>query len=474
MPIRIGFWEALPSGLEVFCRHSKNGRVIQPLVPLNSIPRRQFLAASAGWAGAAATGAVFGASPSTDRVRLAVIGLGGRGVNLAQMFARRPDVEIVWLCDPDQRRWARAQAAFDPALPREPRTAQDFRRVLEDGGVDAVVVATPDHWHGLITILACQAGKDVYVEKPMAHNVREGRAMIEAARAHRRVVQVGTQSRSAPYARAAREFIAAGKLGEVHLVRVFNLMEHPRVPLGPVGPVPAGFDYDLWSGPAPLLPYHPNRAWLNYSEYSVGPIAGDAVHQLDLARFVMGDPPAPSRVSCLGRIDALADGRDTADTQVATFDYGAFTLLMESALWTPYMKKTPMEMRDTDDMPNWVFNATRVEILGTQGFMYLWRHGDGWQVFDSQQGVTVRESGRQSDRDHLQNFIECIRSRQLPAADVAVGHASTLLCHLANASWRAGNVTLEFDGRAEVFPQQPAANAFLGRTYRAPWALGGA
>jgi predicted dehydrogenase len=438
---------------------------------MNPISRRGFLRTSAGLAGGAALAVRAGDAVANNRLRIGVIGLGGRGVNLAQMFARRGDVDIVWLCDPDRRRWARAQAAFEPALPREPRTAQDFRRVLEDGEVDAVVVATPDHWHGLVTILACQAGKDVYVEKPMAHNVREGQAMVAAARKFRRVVQVGTQSRSASYARAAREFIRAGKLGDVHLVRVFNMMDHPRVPLGPVGAIPGEFDYDLWSGPAALLPYHPNRAWLNYSEYSVGPIAGDAVHQLDLARFVMGDPAAPGSVSCLGRIDALVDGRDTADTQLATFDYGKFTLLFESALWTPYMKKTPMEIRDSDDVPNWAFNATRVEILGTRGFMYLGRHGDGWQVFDANQAAVVSESGRQSDRDHIQNFVDCVRTRELPAADVAVGHASTLLCHLANAAWRAGNATLRWDSKTESFPDHAAANAFLERVYRQPWKL---
>jgi predicted dehydrogenase len=361
--------------------------------------------------------------------------------------------------------------AFDPPLPRRPQTGADFRRVLEDRTVDALVVATPDHWHGLVTILACQAGKDVYVEKPLSHNVREGRAMIAAARKHQRIVQVGTQSRSAPYARAAKDYLASGKLGDVHLVRVYNQMEHPRTPLGPAGPVPRDFDYDLWCGPAAKLPYHPDRRWLNFAEFSCGPIAGDAVHQLDLARYVLGDPPHPRSVSCHGGIYALRDGRDTADTQSAVFDYGTYTLLFEGALWTPYMKKTDMKDRDTDEFPDWTFNATKIEILGTRGFMYLGRHGDGWQVFDSNQERIVAEPGRQSDREHLADFLDAIRSRRLPIADVAVGHASTLLSHLANASWQAGNVALRFDAESESFPDAPAANAYLGRTYRPPWSL---
>ena len=438
---------------------------------MNTISRRRFVGTSAGLAGGLVLGLNPRAQGSNERVRLAIVGLGGRGITLAQMFARRPDIEIAWLCDPDQRRWARSVAAFDPPLTRPPQTAADFRRVLEDKTVDALVVATPDHWHGLATILACQAGKDVYVEKPLAHNAREGRAMIAAARKHQRIVQVGTQSRSAPYARAAKEYLASGKLGDIHLVRVYNLMEHPRTPLGPVGPVPPEFDYDLWCGPAAKLPYHPDRRWLNFAEYSCGPIAGDAVHQLDLARYVMGDPPAPRSVSCQGGIYALRDGRDTADTQFAVFDYGSYTLLFESALWTPYMKKTEMAARDTDEFPDWTFCATKIEILGTRGFMYLGRHGDGWQVFDANQKRVVSESGRQADREHLQDFLDAIRSRRLPAADVAIGHASTLLSHLANASWQAGNVTLRFDAESESFPDAPAANRFLGRTFRPPWSL---
>jgi predicted dehydrogenase len=237
--------------------------------------------------------------------------------------------------------------------------------------------------------------------------------------------------------------------------------------------VPDGLDYDFWCGPAAKLPYHPGRRWLNYAEYSCGPIAGDAVHQLDLARFVMGDPPHPRSVSCHGGILALQDGRNTADTQNAVFDYGTFTLLFQGALWTPYLKKTDMAVRDTDEFPDWAFCATKIEILGTRGYMYLGRHGDGWQVFDANQSRVVAEPGKQADREHLEDWIESIRSRRRPAADVAAGHASTMLCHLANAAWLAGNTTLRFDGEAESFPDAPSANAHLGRVYREPWSLPG-
>jgi predicted dehydrogenase len=433
--------------------------------------RRHFLHQSAALAGTlAVTSSLRSQSPSR-RIHVAVLGLGGRGINLAKLFHREPEVEITWLCDPDSRRGPRAQAALDPAPTHLPRFTQDFRHVLEDPEVDALIVATPDHWHGLATILACQAGKDVFVEKPLAHNAREGRLMIAAARKYQRVVQVGLQSRSASYVHAAREYLSAGHIGPIRLVRVYNLMEHPFVPLGEPTAVPDGFDYDLWCGPAALLPYHPNRRWLNFREFSCGPIPGDAVHQLDLARYLLNDPPAPHSVSHQGGIDVLRDGRDTPDTQIATFDYGSVRLHFEGALWTPYMKKTEMDLRDRDEFPNWTFSSTKLEVLGTRGMMVLGRHGGGWQAFDAHQQILASQPGRQADRLHIRNFLDCIRSREHPIADVAQGHASTLLCHLAHAAWMAGNRTLRFDPRTETFPDEPAADRSLGRDYRAPWHL---
>jgi predicted dehydrogenase len=436
---------------------------------MNNTSRRRFLRQSATLAGGLAFSSALKAENTRQTIHLAVLGLGGRGINLARMFSREPNTQIAWLCDPDSRRAARAEAALDPGPADPPRFTQDFRHVLEDRRVNAVVVATPDHWHGLATVLACQAGKDVFVEKPLAHNAREGRLMIDAARQYERVVQVGLQSRSAPYVHSARDFLQSGQLGTIRLVRVYNLMEHPHTPLGPAAPVPEGFDYDLWCGPAALLPYHPDRRWLNFREFSCGPIPGDAVHQLDLARFLLNDPPAPHTVSHQGGIDVLRDGRDTPDTQIATFDYGTVRLHFEGALWTPYMKKTEMHVRDQDAFPNWPFSSTKLEVLGTQGMMVLGRHGGGWQVFNAHQEMIASQPGRQADLLHIRDFLHSVRSRNRPMADVEQGHASTLLSHLANAAWLAGNRTLRFDPQTETFPDDPAATEGLGRTYRAPW-----
>jgi len=188
---------------------------------------------------------------ANEKVIIGVMGLGGRGTYLAERFAARPDAEVAYLCDPDTRRFARARNVVEEAQGTRPKMVQDFRRILEDSDVDALINATPDHWHALGTIMACKSGKDVYVEKPMAHNIWEGRKMVEAARKYKRVVQVGMQSRSAPYMKKAVEYIRSGKLGNVHLIRVFNMMRHPMMRRGPDRPVPEGFDYDMWCGPAP-------------------------------------------------------------------------------------------------------------------------------------------------------------------------------------------------------------------------------
>jgi predicted dehydrogenase len=437
---------------------------------MKSLNRREFVKGSLGTL-AALTVPLRGSYAANEKIIIGVMGLGGRGTYLAEKFAGRQDAEVAYLCDADSRRFARARNVVEEAQNKRPKMVQDFRRILDDSSVNVLINATPDHWHALGTIMACQAGKDVYVEKPMAHNIWEGRKMIEAARKYKRVVQVGMQSRSAPYMKKAVEYIRSGKIGDVYLIRVFNMMKHSMMRKGAGRPVPEGFDYDMWCGPAPKLPYDPNRRWLNQWEYSCGPIAGDAVHQLDLARYLFGDKPYPDTVSNAGGICALRDGRQIPDTQLAAFEYGDFTLLSESALWMPYMKKTPSSVRDSDKFPNWPFSSTKIEVLGTEGFMYVGRHGGGWQAYDSSGELVRSEYGRQGDKVHQDNFIDCIRTRKKPNTDVEQGHYSVLLCHLANISYRAGNKKLTLDPKTESFVNAPQANKYLKRTYRSPWVI---
>jgi predicted dehydrogenase len=438
---------------------------------MKSLNRRQFIKGSIASTAAFTVFPQSKAHGANEKVIIGVMGLGGRGTYLAEAFAQRPDVEITYLADPNTRRFARAREAVEEAQGKRTKPVQDFRKILDDRNVDVLINATPDHWHGLGSIMACQAGKDVYVEKPMSHNIWEGRKMVEAARKYKRVVQVGMQSRSAAYSKKAKQYIESGKLGDIYIVRVFNMMQHAMMRNTPNQPVPEGFDYDMWCGPAPKLPYNPSRRWLNQWEYSCGPIPGDAIHQIDIARYLLGDIPYPKTVSHAGGVFGLRDGREIPDTQLATFEYGPLTLMLEAALWTPYMKKTPGNIRDSDRFPNWPFSSTKIEILGTKGFMHFSRHGGGWQAFDSDCELMHSEYGRQGDKEHQDNFIDCIHTRKKPNADVEIGHQSVLLCHMANISYRVGNLRLQFDPETESFTNCDQANKYTKRKYRQPWVI---
>ncbi|MBW7997956.1 MAG: Gfo/Idh/MocA family oxidoreductase [Candidatus Glassbacteria bacterium] len=437
---------------------------------MKPIGRREFFRNSAGAAAALSLLAPGKSVPASDRVRIGIMGVGGRGTQLAGWFAAMPDVEVAYLCDVNQRRFERSLEAVSAHQDYEPELVTDFRRILDDPEVDALVNATPDHWHALGAIMACRAGKDVYVEKPLSLNIWEGAQMVRAARKYERVVQVGLQCRSSAYAAAAAEFIKSGGIGDVHLAEVVFQMQHPAVPKGDEQPVPPGLDWDMWCGPGPLVPYSPGRWWFERWDYSTGGIAGDAVHQLDLARMLL-DIGYPEAAYADGGVRHFDDGREIPDTQIATFEYGGLTLLFKATLWTPYMKKIPHSIRDSDTIPAWENCSTKIVVQGTAGMMNFGRHGGGWQVYDENYELVRTEPGRQGDAAHLRNFIDCVRSRELPAADVEQGHISTLLCHLSNVSCRVGNRKLVFDPRNQSFPGDPEANAYLGRTYREPWVV---
>jgi len=408
---------------------------------------------------------------ANNKVVIGMMGCGGRGVRLLHFLLQRDDVEIKYLCDANTRLFARALEELESADAPRAKTVTDFREILDDPEVDALFNATPDHWHAIATVMACQAGKDVYVEKPLAVDINEGRRMVEAARKYDRVVQVGTQTRSATYVHEARDYIESGGLGDVHMVKVFNMMQHPTRQKGAERPVPGGLDWDLWCGPAPLLPYAPGRWWFERWDFSCGGIFGDAIHQLDLARMIL-DLGYPSSVSQVGGVRHFSDGREIPDTQIATYEFGDITMVFEAGLWMPYMKKIPNSIRDSDQHPEWRFCSTHVEILGTEAMMFFGRQGGGWQVFDVNNTEPVLTTyGRQADAEHIANFIDSLRSREKPIADIEEGHRSTLLAHLANTSYRVGNERLLFDSDNERYTNSEEANQFLKRSYREPWVL---
>jgi predicted dehydrogenase len=411
---------------------------------------------------------------ANDRLRVAVVGIRGRGGDLAKKFAARSDCEVAYLCDVDKSLLAAHASQVEPLQGRRPKLAGDFRRALDDRSVDAIVIATPDHWHALATIWGCQAGKDVYVEKPVSHTPWEGRKMVEAARRYSRIVQVGTQSRSAPYISKAKEYLDNGKLGTVHLVRVINQKAWPNAPAAADRDPPPELDWDMWTGPAPATAYNENyhHRWNHFWQFSGGDIINDGVHQIDLARWLVKKSYPRSIYSTGGRY--AEDGAfESPDTQVAVYQFDDLVLTFDLTLYTPYMIKSDSQLRDSDLFPYWPQNAERIELYGSEGLMIVGRHGGGWQVFDrpkSRQPVVVEQQyGRFPDREHIENFIHSVRTRSTPNADIEEGHRSTLMCQLANISYRLGGRKLLLDPTTERLIGDDEANGMLKREYRAPW-----
>ena len=445
---------------------------------MKSLKRRDFLKStiSASAFTALSGKKIIGAN---DKVVMGIMGIGGRGCALLRSLVKRPDVYIKYICDPDTRRYSRAAEIIIEDHGYKPNFVQDFRKMLADPEVDAVVIATSDRWHALGTIMACRSGKDVYVEKPMSLSIADGRKMVEAARKYKRIVQVGTQSRSVPHLEKAVEYIRSGKLGDIHLVRVFHMqIEYGEINKGEIAPVPDGLDYDLWCGPPPMLPYRTASHWfVGLWDFYVGIIMADMTHQMDLARCLIGKT-YPDSVCHEGGVYYYNDDREQPDTTFATYKFGDITMLVEGCLWAPYMHRIVLR-EDMKQYPDYPFCSTKVEICGTEGFMYYGRHGGGWQVYKKKKGIRQNEVAAFGTPIeyapivdyHFDNFISCMRSRNKPNADVEEAHLSMLLCHLANISYRTGNRKLKFDGKTETFPDDPEANKYLKANYRKKWII---
>ncbi len=421
-----------------------------------------------------------GRKAPSEKVILSIIGCGGRGHTLARDFVARGDVEVASTADPDLGRARNLARELADRTGRKPEVFQDLRKALEDRSVDAVVVATPDHWHALATVWACQAGKDVYVEKPASYSIWEGRKMVEAARKYGRVVQVGTQNRSAPEVQEAVEYVRSGALGKVHFARVCNLKSGGPFHAPRESKLPEGIDYDLWLGPAPSRPFsagHFHGGWYYFFAYCGGDMGNDSSHQLDIARWVLGRR-YPRTVYATGGNLAFRDDRDVPDTQMVLFEFDDdLVMSFELTQWAPYMDKIAGDVRQGDLFPYWPQCATRVELYGTKGLMILGRHGGGWQVFErpevvSRPGkVVAQRYGRIPDPPHKENFLSSIRNRARPNADIEEGHVSAVLSHLGNISYRVGCRKLRFDAATETFVGDEEANRLLKREFRAPYAI---
>ncbi|PYT82262.1 MAG: gfo/Idh/MocA family oxidoreductase [Acidobacteria bacterium] len=460
--------------------------------------RREFLkVAGAGVAGTALASArpgyarILGAN---DRVRVAICGVRGRGHDHIRGFARVPNTEIAALCDVDESVLnQRLENVEKMGLPK-PKSYVDVRKLLEDKEIDGISIATPNHWHSLIAIWACQAEKDVYVEKPCSHNWFEGRQLVRAVKKYNRICQHGSQSRSNPGMIEAIGHLNDGTIGDVYLARAICYKWRPSIGHTPEEPVPAGVHYDLWTGPAPLKPFTRNRFHYNWHwiwDTGNGEVGNQAIHEIDIARWGLG-VRFPVHVSAMGGHFMFQDDQETPNTLHATFCFdtadGKRKMLElevrhwitnhEAGIGTPEfggsalppagLNPTPSKQHSLGPMDaktNTIGNL----FYGSNG--YLAANGyDAYKTWITNQ-CAPGPSGKGSG-DHYANFIECVRSRRAEDIHCPIeeGHISTTLVHLANASYRLGRA-LKFDPEKEMVVGDDEANRMLRGSYRAPYVV---
>lgn len=422
--------------------------------------RREFLQhTTAGVATVAALSSTVAAAPS-DKLTVAVIGPGGMGSNHLKNLSGYGDVEIAYVCDVDTNRAALAAKLVENVKGTAPKIVGDMRKVLDDKTVDAVFIATPDHWHAPATILACDAGKHVYVEKPCCHNIREGRLMIEAARRNKRVVQVGTQSRSSAHVMKAMQLLKDGAIGEILTAKVWNSQKRRDIgKLQPSKP-PKDLDFDTWTGPAPLRPYQTNLlpgSWRWFYDFGCGDMGNDGVHNLDIAVWGLGVTTHPTTIAAIGGKYFFDDDQQFPDTQNVLFEYAGENgrkkqLIFEQRIWSPYRQ---------EGYENG--NA----YYGTKGQLVM-GHTVGWQLFGEKNKVIDSMTGTPDLPAHHRNFFDCIKSGASPHADVAIGHLSASLTHLGNIATRVRRV-LKFDPQNERIIDDSEAQSLVRRQYRDHW-----
>jgi predicted dehydrogenase len=401
-----------------------------------------------------------------DKIHVGVIGCGGMGKNDLAAFLRLPEVECLAVADVDDSHLEEGLKIVQDTRGRKPEGYRDFRRILERKDIQAVIIATPDHWHALATISACQAEKDVYVEKPLATSIHEGRAMVSAARKFNRIVQVGTQQRSSQNFADAVAFAQSGKLGKIRTVRAWAYLDWKgNIGNPPDQAPPANVDYDFWLGPAPERPYNPMRFHHNFRwfwDYAGGLMTDWGAHMVDVAMWAMKEEPLGA-MAIGGKYGFPDDIRETPDTQQSVIEFPSFSLVWEHMIGCgvgPWQREHG------------------VEFHGENGILVVDR--GGWEVYSETDKLKQPErvfrmmpSPRQPNLadfhfDHIRNFIECVKSRQTPQADVEVGHKSIIPCHLGNIGARLRRY-VRWDAAKEEIPGDPEAQALVSRDYRKPW-----
>lgn len=423
--------------------------------------RRNFIKGAAGAAAVSATSPTIlskQARGANDLIRIAVLGVNGRGQDHIQGFMSLPGVEVVTLCDPDKSVLDNRSSEFAEKYGKKVKVEQDLRRVFEDPEIDAVSIATPNHWHSLATIWACQAGKDVYVEKPGSHNVWEGRKMVEAASKYNRIVQHGVQLRSSPALQEAVEHLRKGTLGNVYMARGLVFRWRPDIGKKPVGQVPDHLNYDVWLGPAQQRQFSRNFVHYNWHwhwAFGNGDIGNQGTHQTDMCLWGLG-VELPEKITAMGGKFLWDDAKETPEVLSASFLYPAQNKMIEFEV-RPWCTN----LEDGAGVGNIFY--------GSEGYMVI--HGYGkYETFMGQK----REPGPSGEEEgnHYANFIEAVRSRDKSTLNgpVETAHFSSALSHLGNISFRVGRL-LEFDPKTERFINDDEANALLTRDYREPFVV---
>ena len=423
-----------------------------------SVSRREFLAAGAAFTAARAISA-------NDRVNVAVIGVGGRGTDHLKTYTALPQARVVAVCDIDQTAREVAAAFVLKQTGDKVKEYEDLRKAFEDKDVDAVSIATPNHWHALATIWACQAGKDVYCEKPACYNIHEGQRMIEVARRTGRMVQVGSQSRSVPHKIKAMQLLHDGVIGKVYLAKGLCFKRRKSIGHAENSAVPPGVNWDLFLGPAPMRPFNSLRFkynWHWFWDTGNGDIGNQGVHEMDICRWGLGDVGWPKSAVSTGGKYIYHDDQETPNTQIATFDYGDREIVFEVRGIL-----TGGEGGLVRRGPNFVGNI----FLGEDGWMAV--DSEGFQVYKGEKSELAMDEKKDDaagdTAPHMANFLAACRSRKHEDlhADVAIGVQSAGLCHLANASYRAGR-KLNVDSTGHALKDEEA-NQLLTRKYRNPY-----
>ena len=424
--------------------------------------RRDFLKQASVLTGGLATlggiGSLRADRSPNEKVVVGIIGCNARGMAHIAAYLALPNTEIRSICDVDSRAVEKGVAAVAKKQQRAPRGVKDIRRMLDDPELDAVSIATPDHWHAPATILACAAGKHVYVEKPGSHNLHESELMVAAARKHKRVVQMGNQRRSWPWVIESIEALRAGEIGRVSFARGWYTNHRASIGHGKPAPVPDWLDYSLWQGPAPERPFQDNVIHYNWHwfwNWGTGELGNNGVHALDLARWGL-EVDLPQRVTCGGNRYHYKDDWETPDVCVATFDYGDKGITWEG---------------QSCDPRGFEGAGFGVNFYGEKGCMSL--AGSNCTIYDLNNKVlreikSKRDGLFDFDSVHFGNFIDAIREGKPLRSEIEDGQKSTILCHLGNIAWRTGR-TINFDSASRKIVGDQTAAALGSRAYRAGW-----